>query len=556
MRALLVLVVFLVAQGCVRAVREERRERPVDTGVPVSFSGEGPRRWEFGDGATASGQQVQHAFAKAGRYEVKAFEGERLTDRLSVLVQPRDVFRAVSPRADAVLVFRSVDDVAPAIDFLEKVASGATVASLVERAPLLQFLLEPGPGARAAIDPLEGAGAWLSRGGAALVTFVGSQDDETLARAFREFLLEHGFRAFDGAPSRFVRGEGVGELVLHWGTLSFVQAADEPALLEAVASIRAEPLGLEADAQMAAAISELASGGVAFLARAGAVTKGQGGRWRLVSGALKFGADDGRLVGRLHGEAPLWKTPPATRPERLLAHAPEGPVAALAMDVPVLEALDALGLAPRKADDEAEVRAGLGVLSRRLDLALYFDVDEFLAATLKRGGRPSPRFTLLGETAVPDRVAVQGAIERLLARRRIPFTTATEKELSLWRTTIEDQPAELAIARDTLFLRWGRALSGATPADLLARFEKRMEGAGGPGHLTLFVDVGELGRQLLEPRRVPGLDPRMVVTTQALTATFLTQITALDQLLFDLAPTPTGAAFHLEVKLTKRDPRE
>ena len=82
MRASLLLCVCLAS--CVRAVREERREQPVDTGSEVKLSAEGERRWDFGDGSPpVAGTAVAHAFDKAGRYEVKAFEQERVTDRIS-----------------------------------------------------------------------------------------------------------------------------------------------------------------------------------------------------------------------------------------------------------------------------------------------------------------------------------------------------------------------------------------------------------------------------------------------------------------------------------------
>ncbi|MBL8917814.1 MAG: PKD domain-containing protein [Myxococcaceae bacterium] len=552
MRVLVSVVVVAVSASCVRAVREERREQPVDTGQLVRLSSEGPRRWDFGDGATASGQVVEHAFTKAGRYEVKALDGDRVTDRVSVLVQPRDVFHAVVPGAEAVLVFRTLDDVGPAIDFVERLGSVGAVQRLVERAPVLQFALEPGRAGVAAIDRAEGAGTFLVPGVEALVTFFGVHDEAGGTKAFREFLVDHGWREAEG---RFVSQDLRGKLFADRGTVWFVTGEADAEIDRAAALVLAAPTqGLVSEPAAAAAIAELASGGVAVLARPSAPSRARRvapQAWSIAVGALHFGAQEGRLVAKLLAAGPLWKTPPRSRPARLLANTAEGPIAAVSLDVPVVEVLDAFGLGPRSGEvDDEEVRAGLAVLSRRLDLSLYADVDAFLAATIRGGGRPAPRVTLLAEAAVPDRVAVRGALERLLMRRREPVDSASEGDTTIWRTVVAPQPLELALDRDTLYARWGRPLDGAAPIDLVSQLARRSEGACGPGHVTAFIDVGQLGRDLLEPRMVPGLDPRKVITTQALTSTFVTQLTSVEQVFLDLAPTATGASLLLEVKLS------
>ncbi|MDP1915146.1 MAG: PKD domain-containing protein [Myxococcales bacterium] len=553
-------VYLLSALSCVRAIREERREQAIDTGQRVPFSAESARRWDFGDGSPPrEGQVVEHAFAKAGRYVVRAFEKDRVTDRVSVLVQPRDVFRAVAPGAEAVLVFRTLDEVAPAIDFAERLGSAALAQQLIDRSPILHFILEPGAAGAAALDRAEGAGAYLPAGASALVTFVGVVDDDAALRTFREFLVDHGWRP-DG-PAGFVTAELHAQVLVDRGTLYFVTSSTAERTAGAVKAVQDAPTrGIETEAAMASALAQLASGGVAVVARREltARTSGamKGGAWSIALGALRLGRDEGRLVGNLIAERPLWQTPPASRPARLLSHAPEGLIAALSMDVPLAEVLDAFGLSrPEDADDD-ELRAGLAVLSRRLDLTLSFDVEAFLSATILGGGLPAPRVTLLGETLVPDRIAVRAVLDRVLARRRAPYEQATEKGVTVWRTRLEQQALELALDPDTLFVRWGRPLAGTEPVDLVAQLSRRADGACGPGHVTAFVDVGQLGRDLLEPRMVPGVDPRKVITTQALTSTFLTQLTALDQVFLDLAPTPTGATVFLEVKLSKRDRRE
>jgi len=541
-------------------VREERREQPVDTGSEVKLSAEGERRWDFGDGSPpVAGTAVAHAFDKAGRYEVKAFEQERVTDRISVLVQPRDPFRAIVPAADGALVFRTIDEVAPAVDFIERIGSAASVQRLLELVPVLHFLLEPGTVGAAALDRHEGAGVFFPEEDDTLVAFFGAVDAAAGAKAFREFLVDHGWDSRDGGG--LVSGGRLGHLFVDRGTVYFAMSDTAAHLAAAEKEVRAAPPGgLEANPSAAAAIAELASGGVALLARPQAsrsVSENvKPGAWSIALAALKIDQHQARLVGRFVGQRPLWKTPTTSAPKRLLLRVPEGPAAALSMDVPLAEVLEAIGLAPRDGDEDEELRAGLAVLSRRLELSLYFDVDEFLRATLRKGGRPEPRVTVLAETAVPDRAIIKRVLERALARRPVPFEALAEQGFDRWKTQLEQQPLDLVLGNDLLSATWGRPLPTTAPIDLVALLSKRVEGACGPGHVSGLLDVGEVERQLLEPRQVTGLDPRLVVTTQALTVTFLTQVTAVDQIVFDIAPAPTGATFFVEVRLSKRDGRE
>ncbi|MCA2980368.1 MAG: PKD domain-containing protein [Myxococcaceae bacterium] len=552
----------LLSCGCVRAVREERRTPPVDTGHAVSFRAEGPRRWDFGDGQAGEGVEVAHTFDRAGRYEVRAFEGDRLTDRVSVLVQPRDPFRAVAPSAEAALVFRSLDELPPAVDFLERLGSAATVQRALERTPLFAFALEPGPKGTSALDRLEGAGLYWPQGLEAAVAFVGVVDGPSAREALSAWLIDRGYQASPARAGRFALEGVFAEVFVDRGTLFMVTGSDWEVVGRAAEGVRRAPArGLEGDPVASAGVSALASGGVAlvvtppFTGRRPGARAAPGARWSVGVAALRFGRDDVRLIGRLLGSAPLWNAPSASRPQRLLAHAPGGPVALLAADVPLAQALDAVvpALVSRGPDDGAMLQAGLEVVSRRLDAALYFDAEAFLLATVAARGRPSPRVTLLGEAAVPDRPAVERVVGQLLSRRKEGVDSASEGATTVWRTrALEGHELELALDADTLYARLGRPLSGRAATDFVSALGARAEGACGPGHLTAFVDAGQLARELLEPRMVPGLDPRRVVLTQALTSTFLSQLTAIDTVLLDVAPAADGATVLLEVTLTPR----
>ncbi len=554
------LLFFFVMTGCTRAVREERRDRPVDTGSAVTFRAEGARRWDFGDGQGATGLEASHAFSRAGRYEVKAFDGERLTERISVLVQPRDPFRAVAPSAEAVLVFRSLDELPPAVDFLERLVSPAAVQRALERTPVFAFALDPGLKGTPTLDRLEGAGLFLPAGLDAAVSFVGVVDGPSAQQAFTQWLVDHDYRLDPDDPGRLSIDGDLAQVFVDRGTLFMVTGSDWKVLAAASRQVREAPSsGLEADPVFAAGLSALASGGVAVLVTPGLSERARRSRplatqarWSIGLAALRFSKNEARLAGRLLADGPLWATPPPSRPARLLSHAPEGPVGLLAADVPLAQVLSTFGV-PLDDDDDGLFRAGLSVVSRRLDFALYFDVEAFLEATLAARGRPTPRVTLLGESAVPDRADVSRVLGQLLGRRKEPFDTASDKGTTVWRTRVMDgQPLELALDDDTLYARLGRPLAGHRPTDFVATLSKRSEGACGPGHVTAFVDVGQLTRDLLEPRMVPGLDPRRVVMTQALTSTFLSQLTAVDTVLLDAAPAADGASVLVEVTLTPR----
>lgn len=555
---------LLALISCTRAVRSERREQPVDTGVAVAFSAEAERTWDFGDGsAPLTGQAVRHAFVKAGRYEVKAFDAEQVTDVVSVIVQPRSAFHAVLPSAGLAVVARGLDDVAPTIDFLERVGITSGLSTALDQMPMLQFLLAPGA-ASSTFDRLEGAGAFTV--GHARISFVGVIDEAAAAKAFGEFLVDHGWTPEEqGAYSR--RGTN-GLVFVDRGTLYFA-SDDEAASLTSVRHriVEAPALGLDSDVEISSALADAASGGVVLMARANALEGSlKPKNWSVAVGALDVKGDGLRLIAKFSAAKPLWSAPATLAAKRLLNDVPQGPIAAASIDVPVSQVLEALGLdtkradgekskslVPGLADDDDEVRAGLAVLSRRIELALYFDVDEFLAATLRGGGRPAPRVTLLGETDVPDRALMKGAIERVLSRRRAPYADSEAAGVKTWNTLALDQSLELVLGAKLLSARWGRGVVGIRPIDMIAELAKRSESAAGPGHLTLFVDVGQLARDLLEPRQVPGLDPRKVVATQALTSTFLTQLTSLDQIFLDVAPTPKGATLYLEVRVSRRE---
>jgi sodium transport system permease protein len=97
---LLGLALLCAGSGCVRRLQVLELDGPLEAGVAGTFSGTPkPLKWDFGDGtAPTTGLQGTHAWAKAGKYTVQAWDGEALALRSEVTVVPRALLRAVPPQ--------------------------------------------------------------------------------------------------------------------------------------------------------------------------------------------------------------------------------------------------------------------------------------------------------------------------------------------------------------------------------------------------------------------------------------------------------------------------
>jgi hypothetical protein len=552
----------LLAAACARPVRVETREQPVDTGVEVPFSADGPRRWDFGDGsAPASGLEVRHAFQRAGTYRVQGFEGERLREQVTVVVHPRGVFRLVPPDVQWAVVARGLEELAPAIDFVERLAGANVAQRWLEAHPLVAWALEQSGGREGPLDPRQGLAhfAWPDDEGAT-VTVVGVWDGAAAIATARSWLVEHGWSEAGAVAGlhRFEREGDSLDLFVDRGALYAVETsltARRPGAQARVAAMSA--LGLEADGPTAEALDALPSGGLALYGR------GPGDvAWRFATGALRIGGEEARLEGRVHAPGPLWQAP-AEAETRFLSRAPEGPVvvasaalrpeqlAALLLGTPGSprrKALDAEFLA--QGADLQRVVQGFGGL---FEAAVYFDVVGFVRGTLASGGRPSPEATVLLEAPVVVAEPVEALVDAWSAYAGVRLEKAREKQLRLWRGGWAGRPLELALTSAGLYGRLGAPVGEREAVDLLAELSRRFEGAFTQGHVSLFVDVGQLRRELLTPRRISDVDPRRAITAQALAVTFLDQLTTLDVALLDVEPVPSGAAVQAVLRL--RPPR-
>lgn len=557
------LLLVLALASCAVPVRREVREAPVEAGVQVPFSAPEPRRWEFGDGTPPlEGATVQHAFSRAGRYVVRGFEGKALRDELSVVVRPRSALRLVPSDASFALVARALDELAPLVDFGERLGGPEAVERVFDTYPLLAWAFEqasaPGAGA---VDPLEGVATWSwDDASFARLSVVGVRDDAAALAALREWLPARGwtFVSEVAGLTRYEQEERSLDLFVDRGALYAVDTPLTARLPGAQARLAAgSALGLELDGPVATALDQLPSGGLVVFARAPEVLS-----WRFLTAAVRLSDDEAHLEGRLQGRGPLWAVPRG-RASTLLSRAPEGPVLVASASLPPSE-LAALLLgapgAPRRKELELALQPEGMSLERvvaaftgSFELGLYADVPGFVRGTLRAGGRPVPAGTLLFEAPITEREPVQRLVAALGERWGLGLERRDEKAFSVWRGRALSNPVEIALTAETLFAKAGSGLSERESTDLAGALTRRFEGAFGPGHASLFVDLGQLRRELLQPRLMDDVDPRRALTAQALAVTIIDRFTQLDSALLDLAPSPDGASVQVVLKLRPRE---
>jgi hypothetical protein len=315
--------------------------------------------------------------------------------------------------------------------------------------------------------------------------------------------------------------------------------------------------GLEVDGPTRDALDGLAAGGLVVLSRAT-----QGTPWSLVTLAVKVLGERAWVTGRAHAKGPLW-TAPKVDGKRLLSQVPEGPIAVASATLPA-GALLALGgwgkgtpkykaLASELAADGVELEGALAGFKGAFDAAAYFDVPGFVRGTLAKGGRPEPAVSVWMEAPVTPTPALEQLVE-VLAKRELDGVKR-QRTPARWRGRWEGRAVEVTLTDAALSVREGDPVEKRDAVDLAAQLGQRFEGAFSPGHVSLFIDVGQLRRELMMPRLMNDVDPRQALMAQALAVTFLDRLTQLDSVLLDAAPDEKGAVLHAVVTLRPPEPK-
>lgn len=555
--------VALALPACAPRVRVTAVEQPLEAGVPAPFRSERATRWDFGDGTpSGAGAEVLHAFAVAGRYEVHGFDGEHLVEQVTVEVEPRAVFHTIPPDADLAVVLRSVDELSPAVDFLERLIGSEATQKVLERWPAFGFAVDATSGGESPIDAREGLAVFTWPGRELEVSSVGVKDGAAALKGFAAWLGDHGWgdAGEAGGLHRFESDGRDLDVFVDRGTLYAVAAPPrhrEPSTQARVAAMDAR--GLEADGPTAEALDGLAAGGLVLLMRSTPGTS-----WSLVTLAVKVLGDRAWVAGRAHAKAPLWTAPKVTA-KRLLTQAPAGPVAVASATLApgALLSLAGIGrgtpryreLARGLAEDGVELEAALAGFQGAFDAAAYFDVPGFVRSTLANDGRPEPEMSVLVEAPV----TASPALERLVAVQAMNGLEGAKRQdeggVMVWRGHWRGRPVDVALSKEALFVKEGAPVDDREPENLSAELGQRFEGAFAPGHVSLFFDVGQLRRELMMPRLMDDVDPRRALMAQALAVTFIDRLTQLDSVLLDAAPDEQGAVLKAVVTLRPPEPK-
>lgn len=540
----------------------ENREQAIEAGLPVPFAFERALTWNFGDGTSATGAQVQHAFTRAGKFHVSGFERDTLRAEVDLVVVPRHPFHLVPPDVEWALIAREQPITALAIEYARRVTGGAKVTDrLLERVPLLGFVTS-GRG-QDVLDPDEGCAVfrWNDTQDA-LATVAGVRDQLAARAAFKAWLLEEGWLFVSDVQGlmRFEADDRVLDVVADRGALYAVESHFKERVVSAQQRIEAASvLGLETRSEVADALDRLPSGPLVFWSLA---PEGLGLTQLLAAGRID--GDRAQVDGRAIGSAPLWAVPSVSGP-RLLDLAPSTPIAAAVGTAEVAQVANLIFGAPDSAKrrrmledfeaDEVNLDQSLAGFDGTLDVAAYFDTERFLRSTIAAGGQPRPAFTVLAELGVRDAGVIAPLIDAVMLRWPEPPTRSKEKDVRVWRARYAGQPLELRLSPKSLEVLSGAPIVDRDDAPLRAELMKRFEGAFGAGHVSALVDIGALRQELLTPRLMKDIDPRRALTTQAIAVTVIDKLTRLQSAEVDFAPTADGAEVHLHLQL-RPEPHE
>ncbi|MGV3623479.1 MAG: PKD domain-containing protein [Archangium sp.] len=556
-------LLLVTAAACVRAPHVEKREQPIEAGLVIPFVSDSELTWDFGDGsAPVVGSQVEHAFQKRGSYVVRGRSGSSVREEISVEITSRSALHLVPPDVEFAIVARGLEDLPSAFDFGERLGGPQVIDRALESVPAIIWAVDQTVSGGRLVDPREGvaAFAWPSTEDS-LVSVVGVVDPQAALSSFSTFLEHQGWSRVSVVLglARFENEFRALDVFVDRGALYAVDTPLTHRLPSAQARIQsASSRGLEAQPAMETLLDDLPAGGLVFFARAP-----ESSTWSSVAVSVRIDGDELRAEGMLAADAPLWTTSAA--PEtRLLQQAPEGPVVAIS-GMSGVDALASMILGPAGSSRRLRIEGELAELHVDLtklldgfaggvDALAYADVQGFVRATAAAGGQPRPRASVLLEAPVRDAKSLGVQLDALLGEEVSRLKKLGDATLTVWRGEWNDAPLDVALTEQALFAKSGAPVDDREPADLLAEYTRRFDGAFGPGHVSVLLDIGRLRSDLLQPHLMDDVDPRKALAMQALAVTVIDRVTQLDLAMADLSPSPRGAK--LQVVLRLRRPRE
>ncbi|RKH14658.1 PKD domain-containing protein [Corallococcus sp. CA047B] len=586
---LLTVAVGLMSPGC-RSVRPDLGpERTLEAGVPESFGSQNAKApsvtWDFGDGTpprTAAG--VRHAWDVAGRYTVRALDGEKELARVVLTVVPRPVLRAVPEDAQTVLyVPRLRGNVEGLVDFYERLVGSRNARSTLEEAPLVPLLLRSLAGGPTVVDPEEGFGFFLLPDFDGVVALLGVTDMRAALEAVSRELRGAGHRVLpqEDGSARVDPVDG-GRSMLLFADRGYVYLAvpdspDAPEPGETVKALavespdvnvvrrRVEALsgpGVSENALLAELRGKVRDGSV-FLFSAPPVPEAEKEDMpvRGFFGSLAVQADQAELDGFLSSSRPLLGTArgPASA---LLGRAAAGPVAAAQLSVPPEELARLVFGSPdsprrqrtleRWRTQGLDAEALLKALRGDVAMLVYFDAAAFFKSFI-RDQRPAPKGTVVMEAGLTSLPPVLQLVQKQLQDNGLVFQKETQGSTTRFRTRLQEQPVTLSLSPERATLEAGEVLSGRETGDVGATLRTRFGGdAFGPGHLSLMVDLGRLRSDLAGARSVPGVGQGQLLASQVFVGALLERLTPLEYGFLDFAPAEGGGRLQGRVVLRER----
>ncbi|RKH07249.1 PKD domain-containing protein [Corallococcus carmarthensis] len=565
-------------------------ERTLEAGVPEAFGSTAPKApaitWDFGDGTpprTAPG--ASHAWATAGRYTVRALDGEKELARVVLTVVPRPVLRAVPQDAQTVLwVPRLRGNVEGLVDFYERLVGAGNARRTLEETPLAPLLLRSLSAGPSEVDPEEGFGFFLLPDFDGVVALLGVTDSKAALAAVARELRSAGHQVLprEDGSARVDPVDG-GRSMLLFADRGYVYLAvpDSPDAPEPGETVKALAVEESPDVERVRRRVEALSGpgisenallgelrgkvrdGSVFLFSAPPVPEAEKEDMpvRGFFGALAVQADQAELDGFLSSSRPLLGSTrgPASA---LLGRAAAGPVAAAQLSVPPEELARLVFGSPesprRQRTLERWRKQGLDaeplLKALRGDVAMlvYFDAAAFFQGFI-RDQRPSPKGTVVMEAGLTSVQPVLQLIQKQLQDNALVFQKEAQGNTTRFRTRLMEQPVSLTLTPERATMEAGEVLTGRETGDVGATLRTRFGAeAFGPGHLSLMVDMGRLRADLAGVREVPGVSTGKLLASQVFVTALLEQLTPFEYGFLDFSPADGGGRLQGRVVLRER----
>ncbi|WP_375760611.1 PKD domain-containing protein [Corallococcus exercitus] len=587
---LLLAAVGLGTSGCRNLRPDLGPERTLEAGVPEAFGSPAPKAptvtWDFGDGTpprTAPG--ASHAWATAGRYTVRALDGDKELARVVITVVPRPVLRAVPQDAQTVLwVPRLRGNVEGLVDFYERLVGAGNARATLADTPLMPLLLRSLAGGPSEVDPEEGFGFFLLPDFDGVVALLGVTDSRAALAAVARELRSAGHQVLprEDGSARVDPVDG-GRSMLLFADRGYVYLAvpDSPDAPEPGETVKALAVEESPDVELVRRRVEALSGpglsenallgelrgkvrdGSVFLFSAPPVPEAEKEDMpvRGFFGALAVQADQAELDGFLSSSRPLLggTRGPASQ---LLGRAAVGPVAAAQLSVPPEELARLVFGSPesprRQRTLERWRKQGLDaeplLKALRGDVAMlvYFDAAAFFRGFIQ-DKRPSPKGTVVMEAGLTSLQPVLQLIQKQLQDNALVFQKEAQGNTTRFRTRLMEQPVSLTLTPERATLEAGEVLTGRETGDVGATLRTRFGAeAFGPGHLSLMVDMGRLRADLAGVRSVPGVGTGQLLASQVFVTALLERLTPFEYGFLDFSPAEGGGRLQGRVVLRER----